>query len=200
VFLFFILIVSINDALAVHKTRRNHKIHPLNHTSKYDILLSQMNETPFHAAGLRFSCTRCSGCCRHDGGFVYLSEKDLARLTEGFGMDYAAFIETWCRWVPYVFGSERLSLREKANLDCVFWKDAASGGGCSVYETRPLQCRAFPFWDSVLCSPQAWKKMARECPGMDSGKLHTREEIDDWLGRLEDELVIERSVPRKGGG
>ena len=132
---------------------------------------------------------------------MYLSERDLSRLAQGLGMDYAAFIETWCRWVPYLPGSERLSLREKANLDCVFWSDdVVAGGGCSVYDTRPLQCRSFPFWDSVLCSPLAWKRTAAECPGMNSGKLHTGEEIDDWLRRLEGELVIERSIPRKMEG
>lgn len=122
---------------------------------------------------------------------MYLSERDLSRLAERFGADHAGFVESWCRWVPYVAGSERLSLREKANLDCVFWKD----GGCSVYDYRPLQCRSFPFWDSIMCSPQAWKRMSGECPGMDSGTLHTREEIDGYLRQLEDELVIERSVP-----
>ena len=148
---------------------------------------------PFHAAGLRFSCTRCSGCCRHDGGFVFLSELDLSRLAGVLGMGHADFVDAWCRWVPYVPGYERLSLREKANLDCVFWKD----GGCSVYEARPLQCRAFPFWDSVLCSPRAWERMAGECPGINSGRLHPKEEIDGCLRQLEDELVIERSVPKK---
>ena len=123
-----------------------------------------------------------------------MSERDLSRLAEGLGMDCAAFVDAWCRWIPYVDGRERLSLREKPDLDCVFW-GAGGAEGCSVYETRPLQCRAFPFWDSVLCSREAWERVGRECPGMNSGELRGREEIDGFLRQMEDEPVIERDAP-----
>ncbi|MCL2127385.1 MAG: YkgJ family cysteine cluster protein, partial [Treponema sp.] len=102
---------------------------------------------------MRFSCTRCSTCCRKESGFVYLSEKDLSRLAEKFKMGYTEFIKTWCRWVPFYRRRDRLSLREKSNFDCIFWgdseKSAASDegggreGGCTVYSARPLQCRSF---------------------------------------------------------
>ena len=128
---------------------------------------------------------------------MFLSEKDLSCLAEGFGMDYTVFIQTWCRWVPYVPGRERLSLREKPNLDCVFWS-AGGTGGCSVYENRPLQCRTFPFWDLVLSSHWAWERAGRDCPGINSGRLHTGEEIDGFLGQMEGEPVIERVIPRVG--
>lgn len=104
-------------------------------------------------------------------------------------MDYEGFIRSWCRWVPHTAGTERLSLKEKANLDCVFWND-----GCSVYGTRPLQCRAFPFWDSIVCSQAAWERMAKECPGMDSGELHSGEEIESFLNKMDDEPVVERRI------
>ena len=29
-------------------------------------------------------------------------------------------------------------------------------GGCGVYEARPVQCRAYPFWPRVLKSPETW--------------------------------------------
>ena len=109
-------------------------------------------------------------------------------------MDYTAFIKTWCRWVAFDHGRERLSLREKSNFDCVFWND-----GCSVYQTRPLQCRAFPFWDSVLSSLQAWEAAGINCPGINNGELHDGEEITGVLRLLEEELVIEREMPRIGG-
>jgi len=168
----------------------------LNRGEKSGTMAHQMNDTPFHADGLRFACTRCSGCCRHEGGFVFLSEGDLSRLANGFGMDYSAFVDAWCRWVPYTPGRERLSLREKPNLDCVFWSASAAGSGwCSVYGTRPLQCRAFPFWDIILASRAAWERAGRECPGINSGRLYAMEEIDDFVRRLGEEPVIEREAP-----
>jgi len=150
-----------------------------------------MSEQPFYAAGLRFSCQRCSSCCRHESGFVYLSENDLSRLANDFKMEYTAFIQTWCRWIPFdwggAHGAGRLSLKEKSNFDCIFWKD-----GCTVYHARPLQCRAFPFWDTVVCSPDAWETAGRGCPGINNGELRTREEIEDFLRLVGEELVIER--------
>ena len=152
-----------------------------------------MGDQPFYAAGLRFSCKRCSSCCRHESGFVYLSENDLSRLARELKMEYTAFIQTWCRWVPFdrgaERGAERLSLKEKSNFDCIFWND-----GCKVYGARPLQCRAFPFWDNVVCSPQAWEAAGRACPGMNKGELRAREEIERFLRQMEEELVIERRM------
>jgi len=150
-----------------------------------------MGNQPFFAAGLRFSCERCSSCCRHESGFVYLSENDLSRLANEFKMEYTAFIQTWCRWVAFDQDGERrferLSLKEKSNFDCIFWN-----AGCTVYPARPLQCRVFPFWDNVVCSSEAWKTAGRGCPGINHGELHTREEIENFLRLMGEELVIER--------
>jgi len=152
-----------------------------------------MGDQPFYAAGLRFSCARCSSCCRHESGFVYLSENDLSRLANEFKMEYTAFIQTWCRWVPFDHGgkrgAERLSLKEKSNFDCIFWN-----AGCTVYDARPLQCRTFPFWDLIVSSPKAWEAAGRSCPGINSGEVRAREKIEGFLRMMEEELVIERRM------
>jgi Fe-S-cluster containining protein len=148
-----------------------------------------MADRPFYADGLKFSCTRCSTCCRRESGFVYLSENDLSRLANKFGMDYNAFVKTWCRWVQFTQDRERLSLKEKSNFDCIFWNTE-----CTVYNARPLQCRTFPFWDNVICSPQAWNATGENCPGINSGKLHSREEIEGFINQTDEEPVIEREV------
>ena len=148
-----------------------------------------MNDEAFFSAGLRFSCTRCSNCCRKESGYVYLSENDLSRLADFFAMDYTSFIQTWCRWVSFERGRERLSLKEKANYDCIFW-----GTECTVYHARPLQCRSFPFWDSVLCSRESWENTGKDCPGIQTGELHEKEKIEKYLQQMDDELVIERKL------
>ena len=148
-----------------------------------------MNDQPFYADGLKFSCTRCSCCCRHESGFVYLSENDLSRLANKFEMDYTAFVKTWCRWIPFTPGRERLSLKEKSNFDCIFWNAV-----CTVYHERPLQCRSFPFWDFILCSKQAWEAAGKDCPGINNGELHSREKIERIVSLMEEEPVIEREA------
>ena len=159
-----------------------------------------MEDGFFYSAGLRFSCARCSTCCRKESGFVYLSENDLSALAQELQMEYADFVNMWCRWVPFERGRERLSLREKSNYDCIFWKSGSAGDdGCSVYNVRPLQCRTFPFWDYVLGSQQAWTNAGKDCPGIGSGEYHEAEKIKNLLRLQEEELIIERNAPRPEG-
>jgi Fe-S-cluster containining protein len=144
----------------------------------------------FYAQGLRFSCVRCSSCCRYESGFVFLSQKDVIVLVKQVRIDYNDFIETYCRWVPSDSGAEWLSLKEKkeaAGYDCVFWE-----GGCLVYDARPLQCRTFPFWRSILASPCSWKFAADSCPGIGKGALFTRNEIESCLKQRALEPIMTR--------
>jgi Fe-S-cluster containining protein len=142
--------------------------------------------------GLRFSCRRCSSCCRYESGYVFLSQKDLLLLSAACKMKYIDFVKIYCRWVPGGEG-ETLSLRETSCYDCIFWKD-----GCSVYDSRPLQCRSFPFWGSILGSPKAWDIAKTGCPGMDSGLFHTGKEIEACLAEQEAEPHIVRKTRQAG--
>jgi uncharacterized protein len=132
----------------------------------------------FYDKGLRFGCTRCSKCCRHTPGYVFLSPRDLRSLAGALGMSEADLRGRYCREVAFGVVT-RLSLKEKPNLDCVFWEDE----GCSVYESRPLQCRSFPFWASALSSRADWEETASNCPGIGRGRLHSRAEIERWVRR-----------------
>ena len=140
----------------------------------------------FYADGLRFSCTRCSSCCRYESGFVFLSEKDLSLLAAECQMEYNEFVKTYCRWVIAEEG-QRLSLKEKTNYDCIFWDR-----GCLVYGARPLQCRTFPFWRSIVSSSGAWEMASGTCPGIGAGVLHDRKKIEACLAQRSAEPLIVR--------
>jgi Fe-S-cluster containining protein len=146
-----------------------------------------MPKKPFYSEGLYFSCTRCSACCRYESGYVFLSKADVQSLVRVCKMEYGHFVQVYCRWVSMGDGNERLSLKEKAGLDCIFWSD-----GCTVYRNRPLQCRTFPFWASVLGSQAAWKMAQSGCPGMGQGEFHSGEEIEACLAEQEEEKLISR--------
>jgi Fe-S-cluster containining protein len=66
------------------------------------------------------------------------------------------------------------SLREKENGDCVFYDRQQ---GCTIYPVRPRQCRTWPFWESTVLTPAAWKKTCEKCPGAGTGELIPAEEI-----------------------
>ena len=47
----------------------------------------------FYKNGLTFSCQRCSFCCGHSPGYVYLSRADLDRLCKGTGLSVKDFVK-----------------------------------------------------------------------------------------------------------
>jgi Fe-S-cluster containining protein len=127
---------------------------------------------PWYRDGLRFACTRCGNCCR-GAGTVRVSDAEIAALARRLELTDAEFRAVYTRRLR---GGE-VSLRERANRDCVFYE--ARPPGCRVYEDRPAQCRTWPFWPSVLHSTERWQEEAAGCPGMNRGRLHTAPEIEE---------------------
>ena len=68
-----------------------------------------------------------------------------------------------------------LSLKEKANFDCILLDGESR---CAIYPVRPTQCRVWPFWPSNLRSRDAWESVARRCPGIGQGPLWSLEQIE----------------------
>ena len=135
-----------------------------------------MKKESFYEAGLKFSCKRCSACCRYEAGFVFLSETDIDNLVKALKIDKNSVLNTYCRTVTDWEGAKVLSLKEKSNNDCILWDE-----GCTVYDFRPLQCTAYPFWESILASKEAWQTAASACPGINSGRLFTKDVISGFL-------------------
>jgi Fe-S-cluster containining protein len=134
----------------------------------------------FYSRGLQFECLKCGNCCTGAPGFVYLSQADIASIANFLQKDYRSFIHQYTR-VVRVFGERRLSLTERSNYDCVFWQKI-----CTIYESRPYQCRSFPFWKLHLVSSKEWEKAARRCPGMNRGAVYTEEMIEELLQGIPD--------------
>ncbi|MDF1563086.1 MAG: YkgJ family cysteine cluster protein [Deltaproteobacteria bacterium] len=121
------------------------------------------------AAGLRFECQGSGRCCtsRGEHGFVYLSLADRRRLARHLELATGAFTRRYCEKSGGLF---HLKAPEQ---DCRFLE----GGRCSVYEARPEQCRAWPFWSENL-EPGVWEReVAAFCPGAGKGPCHDRETV-----------------------
>jgi Fe-S-cluster containining protein len=136
---------------------------------------SVLDRKPWYHEGLQFSCTQCGNCCTGTPGYVWVDEPTIARLAEFLGIDPDAFSRQYVRRV-----GDRLSLIERGNGDCIFWKRDA---GCTVYPARPIQCRTWPFWWQNLASPESWERTCDVCPGSGQGRLYSVEEIQDALRR-----------------
>ncbi len=133
-------------------------------------------EEAFYSDGLDFSCRQCSFCCCGFPGVVLLSQTDLDRLAKWADLTNEQFIAVYCRWMENDDGKKYLSLREKKNMECIFWDK-----GCSAYQARPTQCRTYPFWTSVLKDRESWQKESQDCPGINTGSHHSKEEIQEQL-------------------
>ncbi len=76
-----------------------------------------------------------------------------------------------------VFSKDKERYKARSNEStkmCIFYDE-----GCSIYEQRPAQCRAYPFWRVLLGDKTLWDRYAQHCPAMRSneGKLFTPQEI-----------------------
>jgi hypothetical protein len=132
-----------------------------------------MSGPPWFAEGLRFSCRRCGACCTGAPGYVWLAEADIRALAAALGLDPPAFVARYARRVDGAW-----SLREERDGRCVLFEPDC---GCRAYGARPAQCRTWPFWPRVVATPASWAREAAECPGMNSGPLVERLEIERLL-------------------
>jgi Fe-S-cluster containining protein len=139
-------------------------------------------------AGLRFRCTACGRCCGGQPGFVWVKPSEIERMAKQKGMTAEAFTRLYVRRV-----GERLSLREKANGDCVMLE----GSKCSVYANKPGPCSTFPFWDEVLESKESWESSAADCPGMNQGDLYSAAEIDVLASGVPEPLLEKQAAARE---
>ena len=147
----------------------------------------RMMENKFYSQGLNFTCARCSHCCRHEPGYVYLSQIDLTNLCQCFNLEEQEFIDKYCRWVPYYDGSEVLCLREKENYDCILWDIH-----CQAYGGRPIQCSTYPFWTWILESEGTWIQESKDCPGINKGQHWSCEQIQANVDRYKNNIPIRK--------
>lgn len=125
----------------------------------------------WYADGLRFKCTACGDCCTGEPGYVWLNKQEIADMAAEAGQSVEEFEEQNVRLVGV-----RKSLREYENGDCYLLDPETRK--CTVYSSRPRQCRTWPFWDSNLKSPEAWQEACDVCPGSGKGKLYSLEQIE----------------------
>jgi len=131
--------------------------------------------SPWYAEGLRFECLGCGRCCRGEPGAIWITPEENLRIPQYLSLDASEWRNrlTW-KWVF-------VSIRERANGSCVFYDEETAR--CGIYPVRPAQCDLFPFWPSIMKCRENWDENARTCPGMNQGRLHTREEIETLLSR-----------------
>jgi len=118
--------------------------------------MNNQNSFPYHFNSN--ACKTCGGkCCRGFGGYVWVSMEELEKMAGTRKMDVALFAK---QYVKKVEG--RLSLQERiinGEHFCCFFD--LIDCHCTIYQSRPRQCRTFPFWNQFKKNPQ---QLFLECP------------------------------------
>lgn len=120
-----------------------------------------------------FACRMCGDCCRGYGG-TYVTEEDIAAISEYIGQAPEAFVENYCQ-----LSGNRPVLAQGESGHCLFWDRL-----CTIHPVKPAMCRAWPYIESVLVDIGNWHSMATCCPGMrtntsnDAVRARVRQEIE----------------------
>ena len=126
----------------------------------------------FYKNGLYFECTVCGECCRHSGGKVEITPIEALIIASALDISPEEFLREYGHQEN---GS--IELIDNEDGHCIFLLEDR----CSIYDSRPSQCRNFPFWPENLKSHYRWKQLRSFCPGIDQGELYFLETIRQKL-------------------
>jgi Fe-S-cluster containining protein len=109
----------------------------------------------------RFECSACGKCCYGGDGYqVAVSDDDIISIANYLGISLA-----WLKRRYLEKDGDMMGIGFREDSACHFLQ----GNACRIYPVRPLQCRTYPWWPEILCSPEAWQQEARRCEGIGRG-------------------------------
>eukprot|EP00199_Chlamydomonas_sp_CCMP681_P006158 CAMPEP_0119103192 /NCGR_PEP_ID=MMETSP1180-20130426/1697_1 /TAXON_ID=3052 ORGANISM="Chlamydomonas cf sp, Strain CCMP681" /NCGR_SAMPLE_ID=MMETSP1180 /ASSEMBLY_ACC=CAM_ASM_000741 /LENGTH=211 /DNA_ID=CAMNT_0007087637 /DNA_START=12 /DNA_END=647 /DNA_ORIENTATION=+ len=112
--------------------------------------------------GKSFMCTECGKCCSGKGE-VWINDEEAQALSSGLGfISVEAFRKECCK--PYDKHEGWWLLKNRPGTEtCIF----LDGKLCSVHNTRPSQCRTYPWWPELMEKTSWDQEKAQICEGFD---------------------------------
>ena len=129
----------------------------------------------FFKKEIKFKCQASSNCCVSRGlyGFVYLSNKDALKIANFLNISNKIFKKKYCE-----ITDGYLHLKEiHKNGNCQFLDKKK----CSIYKSRPTQCRTWPFWAENMNAKKWNRKIINFCPGIGKGKIISFYDIQEKI-------------------
>ncbi len=111
-----------------------------------------------------FECQQCGQCCKGFGG-TYLTEENIAQISEFIQADPNTFISKYCD----MSGTRPVLTRGNDGF-CIFFNIEKQ---CTIHPVKPYMCRAWPHIKTLLKNPENWNIMANSCPGMKKDVPHS---------------------------
>jgi len=138
------------------------------------------NSMPWYVGGLHFECMQCGRCCSGPGeGYIWVTKPEIQIIADFLKISVEQLRQEYLKRV----GLRTTIIEHPGTKDCIFLNRGLRGlhgeqKRCVIYPVRPSQCRIWPFWPDNLADPKAWNKAAQKCPGINHGRLYTRDEIE----------------------
>eukprot|EP01031_Cornospumella_fuschlensis_P023388 gene23388-28380_t len=169
-----------------NKNKNKKKVFHGRRSRSKPLLLSEKSENvaysqalaPHWYKGLDFSCTGCGRCCLNEGS-VWMDINEFVVLCDSLKLPvddvlriYATRVvaASWVEITSKVLHTSQNGKDIKTE-GCIFLSDS-DAKTCTIYEERPVQCRTYPFWPSLMRSDAAWQE-ERVVPDDEEGKTYS---------------------------
>jgi len=137
--------------------------------------MSEKKKTSWYVDGLCFECAHCGACCSGPGeGYIWVTRPEIELAAEFLKETVGQVRKKYLKRI----GFRTTIIEQGGSKDCIFLRKIDGQKRCVIYPVRPRQCRSWPFWPENLKEPSAWDKATRKCPGINSGRLYSFEEIE----------------------
>jgi len=106
------------------------------------------------------ACQSCAGrCCTGESGYIYVTKTEIENIAKLLNLSVEEFVKDYLFKKGYKYSIKELKFGD--SYECVFYNRESNG--CNIYNTRPKQCRTFPFWDYYK---NRIDELKLECPGI----------------------------------
>lgn len=110
----------------------------------------------FWMNGLSFTCTGCGGCCQNEGD-TWFTTHEFCRLVNSLGLPVEDVLDIYVSDIVAHWVKMKHKLCIDTGVDQCIFLDASSGSKrCSIYEYRPIHCKTYPFWPTIVSNSTTW--------------------------------------------
>ncbi|RAX58351.1 hypothetical protein CCZ01_02740 [Helicobacter monodelphidis] len=113
------------------------------------------------------SCEQCNGfCCRGKSGYIFVRYAEIEALAQWLKIDIQECMQKYIKKVGYRFSfiEKQIIGENGSEFACIFFDEQKER--CSIYESRPSQCKTFPYWEQL--KKITIKEAQKECPYIQS--------------------------------
>mmetsp|Transcript_14015 Transcript_14015/g.23336 ORF Transcript_14015/g.23336 Transcript_14015/m.23336 type:complete len:765 (-) Transcript_14015:26-2320(-) len=123
---------------------------------------------PWFDGAVGFACTACGKCCLSRGqSRVFVNPKEIERISKQTKLSAETFTTNIKQSKSSMNGNSITNLvslkGDPTGKQCMFLD---TKNHCSIYESRPTQCRTYPYWPQNMIGQAEWLAESYDCEGI----------------------------------